>query len=172
LNRPEQMRASFEEARIARERREAQRRYMAELDEQLELALNRIEKTLGGQDVHKWLAEILTDDDEHPVSASQVHDWLSRRGGRRPPVEMIGAVYDADEQFAAWWNKRHGYTVPEKVRQLSDSQENNLLTSALLEFGAAGEAKLRAIRAAKPPPPPPHDWEKPSDPPAREVRRG
>lgn len=170
MSRPEQIRAAFEETRIARERREAQRVFMCDLDEQLALALNRIERNLGGQDVHKWLAELLTDDEERPVSANQVHDWLSRRGGRRPPAELIAAVYDSDEPFASWWNKRLGYTVPEKVRLLSDAQENNLLTAALLEFGAAGESKLRAIRAAKPPPPPP--LEVPDTPPLREVRRG
>ena len=150
VGRPEQLKLAVEEAEILRRRRARRRAFMLELDDELAAAMARIEKLLNGQDVHKWIAEELTDDEQHPVSVTQVHDWLARRNGRRPPGELIAVVCEADETFNAWWERSGGYEAPKKITRLSWEDERKQYREALLEFGSAGEVKLRRIATALP----------------------
>ena len=94
----------------------------------------------------KEIADRLGLDDE-----TLVYHWLGRRGGRRPPVDMLDICLDLDDTdglIAAVCRDR--YRVPERLRLLSTEQENAALRRALSEFGTAGEVKLRAIGSAKP----------------------
>ena len=154
MARSEQLKLAYSLCESRRKKIAERRRFVEELDEQIEAALKRWELLLAGQDAHKVIADEVTDDEEHPVSITTVYDWLARRNGRRPPAEVISVLYEVDAIFAAWWNKRHGYTVPEKLTQLPWEQERALYRKALQEFGAAGETKLRTIAMAKPEPEP------------------
>lgn len=146
----EQLKLAYAQSESRRKKVAERRRFLDDLDEQLALARQRWELTLGGRDAHKVLAEEITDDEEHPVALTTVYDWFSRRNGRRVPDAVISFFYETDVAFAAWWNERHGYTVPEKLVRLPWEQERALYRRALQEFGAAGEVKLRAITNARP----------------------
>jgi len=153
---PEQLNLSTrreESERIALKRatrRARQNAFMRDLDEQLEAAFLRWEKTLDGKDFHKEAADLLTDDEQHPVSTTQVYDWMARRNGRRPPAELIALAYMVDDQFAAWWNQATGWDTPKRLALLPVERENELLRAALREFGAQGETKLQKITTARP----------------------
>lgn len=127
----------------------ALQRWEEELDEQIAAALKRVELLTPGLDGHKWLAEESTDDLERIVSVGTVYDWLSRRNGRRPPAEVIAALYRIDDEFAAWWNATLGYDAPKRHCPLTLEQENALLRLKLKEFGPSGEKKLAEVAAAR-----------------------
>lgn len=146
MTKPFQLKLAVEQDELARRRRVTQRARLENLDEQLAAALCRIEKTLGGVDVHKWLADELTDDEEHPVSVTQVYDWLARRNNRRPPAELCLVVCAADDEFAAWWSATTGYEAPVRLVRVPPEQQIASLKKALMEFGAAGEKKLRELQ--------------------------
>ena len=149
MRRPEQLKLAVEQDELARQRRSDQRSKFATLDAQLEAALMRWERSLAGIDVHKHLADLLTDDEEHPVSVTQVYDWLSRRNNRRPPAELILEVCAADDVFAAWWAETAGFEPPVRLIRVPLEQQLAALRRALLEFGTAGEQKLRAIQVVQ-----------------------
>lgn len=149
MNRPLQLKLAVEQDELARHRRGLQRALLAELDEQLTAALARIEKALDGQDVHKWLADELTDDDEHPVSVTQVYDWLARRNHRRPPAELCLVVCQHDDLFAAWWAATTGFEPPVRLVKVPLEKQVADLKRALLEFGSAGEKKLRELQVVQ-----------------------
>lgn len=128
-------------------RRTIRRAFLRDLDGQLTAALARIESTLQGQDVHKWLADELTDDEEHPVSVTQVYDWLSRRNGRRPPAELVHVVAEHDALFMAWWCESSGYERPSPISRLSPEEqveEYRRQLRALGDVGARLDAEVQA----------------------------
>jgi len=149
VRRPEQLKLAVEQDEMARQRRSVARAKHEELDAQLEAALARIEKALGGVDVHKWLADELTDDEEHPVSVTQVYDWLARRNNRRPPAELVLAVCEHDDEFAAWWCASTGFEAPVRLVRVPMERQVADLKRALLEFGSAGEKKLRELQISQ-----------------------
>jgi hypothetical protein len=139
-------------AHLARDCDEAQRRIdhrrrQNELDSQIDGALRRIELRLSGQDVHKVLAEAIS------ASVTQVHDWIARRGNRRPPAELVHELCHLDEVFSAWWNETTGYEVPKKRPPVRTWQEErDLYRSRLRRFGEEGERALREIDGSRPRP--------------------
>lgn len=149
MTRQQSLKLAYAQDESSRKKALALQRWEHELDEQIEAALRRIELAMPGLDGRKWLAEETTDD-EKPVSVSTVYDWLSRRNGRRPPAEVIAAIYKADDQFAAWWNATLGYEAPKRHCPLTLEQENALLRLALEEFGGPGKLKLKEIERARP----------------------
>lgn len=128
------------------ERRAQRRRRLNELDAAIDAALRRIEPRLHGQDVHKVMAQVLG------VSTTQVHDWIARRGYRRPPAELFDELLD-DEVLFAWLAERHGYEAPRKKPPVRTAeQERELYRSALRRFGEEGQRALREVDSARPRP--------------------
>lgn len=120
---------------------------MDEIDANLAAALKRWEERLDGPDAHKELAERMTaEGDERPVSVTQVHDWFSRRGNRRPPVDAFDVLYDEDDELVAWWNVSHGRELPKRIA-LSWEQERALYRAKLAQFGDKGREVLAEIDA-------------------------
>lgn len=149
MTRAQQAKRAYALDESLRKKVAVQKLWEDDLDEQIEAALKRIELRTPGLDGPKWLAEEITDDPAHPVSASTVYDMLGRRAGRRPCAEIIAALYRADAEFAAWWNTTLGYEVPQRHCPLSVEQQNALLRLKLKEFGAEGERKIAQVDAAR-----------------------
>jgi hypothetical protein len=164
--RPEQLKLAVAEEQERSEQARAQRVSMDELDEQIRLAMARWETRLGGVDAHKEMAELLSDDSQHPVCLTQVFDWLARRNGRRPPADLVRILCREDEPFNAWWNESGGYEAPKRKVALPPDEQIRRLRAALLQFGSAGEEKLRQVLAA-PVPREQQEWEKPQPPPGK-----
>lgn len=94
----------------------------------------------------KEIADMLGVEDE-----TLVHHWMGRRNGRRPPVELLDCCLDLDPTDGLMEAICHDrYEVPARLQRLSIEQERAMLRKALLEFGAVGEQKLRAIASARP----------------------
>lgn len=128
------------------ERRIQRRRRLNELDAAIDGALKRLERRLPGVDAHKEIAEVLG------TSVTQVHDWLARRGRRRPPAELLDELLD-DDLLIAWLCERHGYEAPKKRPPVRTWQEEReLYRSRLRRFGEEGERALREIDASRPRP--------------------
>jgi NTP pyrophosphatase (non-canonical NTP hydrolase) len=137
----EQLRFALEEEVRETARRAQQQRDEDELDEEIAISLERC-GAKHGEGGHKWMAGRLF------VSVQLVHHWTSRKDGRRPPADMTDILYEEDPEFAKWKNKKRGYTVPEKLVQLSNEELVKRLRDALKEFGAVGEEKIRRVMAA------------------------
>lgn len=148
MHAPHQLRTAIEEAELRRVRQLKQRARNDDLDLQLRSALGRIEKGLDGVDVHKHLADLLTDDEEHPVSVTQVYDWLARRNNRRPPAELVLLICELDDAFAKWWCETAGFEAPIRRVLAPLEQQVEDLKHDLLDFGTAGEKKLSERQAA------------------------
>lgn len=171
MTKPAQLKLALDEEKRLREARDRARRDADELDDQIALAMARYEAANPGKSAHKEMADRLTSDLEHPVSVTQVYDWLSRRGGRRPPADLTDVLFDWDEKFAAWQRQKRGYEAPSRVVLIDPEEEIRQLRRALQEFGGAGEKKLQAIPTSlRPHPSGAADWDAAN--PAREVRRG
>lgn len=145
---PQQMRTAIEELERARARWAKQQKLLNAMDEKLADALGRIERGLEGLDVHKFLADRLTDDEQHPVTQNQVHDWLNRRNGRRVPAELVLIVCELDDEFARWWSDAAGLQEPKRKVLLSAEERAEQLEADLLDFGPAGAKKLEQRKRA------------------------
>jgi hypothetical protein len=147
-----QMQLALTAEQQSRSAQTGQRRALLEIDAEREAALLRIEKWLpNGQDVHKWLAEQMTDDPEHPVSVSQVHDWIARRNGRRPPSDMDKIVCKADEKFNAYWNSSNDYEVPKRRELVPVEVKYERALKKLARLGEIGEQIIRELGEPMPP---------------------
>ena len=135
---PTQQEMAFAEA----QRRRAQRDSGVARTSAVTAEVKRIVEHAGS----KLLADRLGMEDD-----TLIWHWLSGRGGRRLPWELVDVCLDVDDTerlITAVVSDR--YEVPERLRRLSPEQENALLRRALQEFGTAGEQKLRVIASAKP----------------------
>lgn len=143
MGQPEQFKLAYAHKIERSERRDAQRIFIDSLDEQIASSMKRWEASLLGLDAHKQMADELTDDEERPVSTTQVYDWLSRRNGRRPPAELVHELFAGDDKFAAWWCERAGYEPPKKKIAVPVEEQVRALRQALHRFGEAGEAEYQ-----------------------------
>lgn len=135
---PTQQEMVFAEAQRRRQQRDRNDLRVAEIDAEL----HRIVEQVGAKEI----ADRMGLDDE-----TLIYHWLGRRGGRRPPVDLLDVCLDLDDTerlIAAVCRDR--YKPPERVKRLSPEQEVQFLRRALQEFGAAGEQKLRSIEMAWP----------------------
>lgn len=133
MRQPTQQEMVFAEAARRKARRDAAELRSAEIDREL----HRIVETAGAKEV----ADRLGLDDE-----TLIYHWLGRRGGRRPPVDLLDVCLDLDDTdklIGAICRDR--YRSPERIPRLTPEQEIAALRRALQEFGPVGEQKLRAI---------------------------
>lgn len=141
-----QMRLALEEEEQGRSAQVSRRRALLELDAERDAALLRIEKKLpNGQDVHKWLSDEMTDDREHPVSVTQVHDWIAGRNGRRVPSTLDKIVCRHDERFNAYWNTSNDYEAPKKRELVPVEVKYERVLKKLARLGEIGEQIIREL---------------------------
>lgn len=141
--------AIFEEVRLSALREKARLREV-ELDKRIAAGIGRWEKERGVS-FHRYAAEFLTSDKEHPVSENTIYDVLARRNGRRPWDCLIDILFEDDEEFNAWKNERAGFEAPRRKLPAGGEALAQALIEQLHEFGPRGEdaiAKARE-RAAK-----------------------
>lgn len=135
---PTQQEMAFAEA----QRRRAQRDAEAVRASNVLTEVRRVIDHVGAKEVADRMG--LEDD-------SIIWHWLSGRGGRRLPWELVDVCIDLDDtDRLAQVVLADRYETPVRIRRLSPEQEVQLLRRALQEFGAAGELKLRTIATAKP----------------------
>jgi len=137
--------ASFEEIRLSALREHA-RRWELEYDRRLAAAIARWEARRG-QSFHRYAAEYLTSDAEHPVSESTVYDWISRRNGRRPPACLDEILFADDDDFNAWKNEQAGFEAPRRKLPASGDALARAYEERLRAFGELGEKAIADARA-------------------------
>lgn len=130
----------FEEIRLS-ELRAAARLREREEDAQIAAAIVRWEARTG-KSFHRHAAEVLTSDEERPVSETTVYDWQARRNGRRPPDGMTNILFAEDDEYNAWKNERAGFEPPRRKLPAGGDALARAYEAKLRGFGENGERAI------------------------------
>lgn len=132
--------AIFEEVRLSALRERARKREH-ELDQRVLWAIDLWEQRTR-QSFHRYAAEKLTSDKEHPVAETTIYDMLARRNGRRPWWCLVELLFEEVPEFNAWANERNGWEEPKRKLVCNGDSLARAYEDKLREFGPNGERAI------------------------------